>query len=389
MIIADLEENKVEYVLATPFFYEHVRQLGGVRRKRRRSTGYVVAALVVLVLGAAGLYSIHGYWDGREPSSPLAKTNESGPLDTFLALEQALRREPHRRDYRQRAAEAASRLKRFDDARDHLLILVKESPTDGPLQQDLGKAYEGTGEYDKAALAYAEATKHAPDQLQSYIQGASVLRKRLERPTDADQVMAALVANNPQLAKARLARANYRREFRLAGVDEDVQRALDLAPHDADVLLAAADLAWEHGDTPERRKHLEHGIDLYAGDQRFLQSLIKLEVQEHRLEKAIFWAHRLVEVRQDKDWQSAEWTLGNLLLEAHRPEESRQLLNELRAAAYEPAMVDYLEARVLMDEGAWREAACDRRVTVFFGKIRTRSAPPRQPSFLGNPSRLP
>ena len=342
--------------MATPAFYHQVRQLGRKRRERSRSKSLFAVALVVLF--GAGLYSVRGFWRERNPQpDQAAKPSRRTPIDAYLALEQDLRREPLRHDVRRRAAEAALQLKRFQEAKAHLLILAKADPTNGPLQHLLGKAYEGAEEYDNATLAYAEATKHAPKQLKSYIQGAVVLRQQLKRAADADQVMEALVAANPHSVQAYLTRAQYRQRFGLPGVDKDVRRAEELAPDDSEVLLVASQVACAQGKARELRNYLERGTRLYTKDKRFLSLLLKLELQEHRLDEAIACLRRLIDVTNDKGRQSAVWTLGNLLLEAKRPRESRLLIDRLHAEGYAPWMVAYLDARLLMGEGQWREAA--------------------------------
>src|SRR5205809_1976051 len=105
-------------------------------------------------------------------------TSRKGRLRAFLALQQVLVREPQRQDIRRHLVRLATSLGRFTDAREHLEILLKSSSDDAELEQLLGQSEEANGQYSKAAAWFQKAIEHAPDQIDSYVRRAHLLRHR-------------------------------------------------------------------------------------------------------------------------------------------------------------------------------------------------------------------
>jgi len=64
---------------------------------------------------------------------------------------------------------------------------------------------------------------------------------KLERDSKADEVMTSLVAADPGNPDVRLANFGYRYRYRLSGVDEELDFALELGPENIEVRLAAAE----------------------------------------------------------------------------------------------------------------------------------------------------
>ncbi len=97
----------------------------------------------------------------------------------------------------------------------HAQELIGPSPEIG---ESLRQAYE-------AALA---VTRQGPDSIPLYSNAAEVLRVNLSDPEAADALMEAMVVNNPEMARARLARYAYRVRFGLPDADQDLDQALVL-----------------------------------------------------------------------------------------------------------------------------------------------------------------
>jgi hypothetical protein len=68
-----------------------------------------------------------------------------------------------------------------------------------------------------------------------------------ERTARADECLNSLVSQNPKDAKAYLARFRYRTRHGMSGADEDIARALEMAPQDEEVVLTAAQVAFQKG----------------------------------------------------------------------------------------------------------------------------------------------
>src|SRR5208283_5615572 len=109
-------------------------------------------------------------------------------------LEQVLRREPHRLDVRRRLALLSVDLGRYSDARPHLELLLQSFPQDSELEYRLGQCEEIDRQYDKAARWYQQAIAHGqgrplPHVIRSCVRRAQLLRQRLDRPAEAEQVL--------------------------------------------------------------------------------------------------------------------------------------------------------------------------------------------------------
>lgn len=76
------------------------------------------------------------------------------------------------------------------------------------------------------------------------------------RTSLADRCVDRMVAANPQSPEALLARYGYRRRYSLAGVEADLNKALELGPDDVAVLLAAAEHSVECARRAEKSETL-------------------------------------------------------------------------------------------------------------------------------------
>jgi tetratricopeptide (TPR) repeat protein len=219
----------------------------------------------------------------------------------LFVLDQVLLREPDRHDSRRLLAQMALRLGRFAQAREHLDILERELREDGEVARLLGQWHETRNDergndLAEAAAWYRKAIERAPHETESYTRLAYLLRRRLGKDkggppaAEADQVMNDLVARNPEAFQAYLARWQYRREFQAATSEEaaqDVARALELAPDEADVLRAAADVAQARHSLDEARAHLQRGLDLHPQNGSLYEALARVEAQADRRKEAI------------------------------------------------------------------------------------------------------
>src|SRR5690348_8302106 len=242
----------------------------------------------------------------------LDKRNTSGKnrVRVLLALEESLRRADNpddalRRNVRRRIAELAMtpELGRYRDAEENLRSLLKSSPDDGELEQLLGQCFEAEGQtgkhsdaearYQLARTWYEKAIAHAPNHIDAYTRLSGLLRGRFRDPAEANRTMDRMIAGDPRVsrpqrvqAQAHLARARYRTENHLPGVDEDVREAQELAPDEADVLVAAVESARSKDDQDGARKLAERGIELHPKDMRMYQILAAVESQSGQPQEA-------------------------------------------------------------------------------------------------------
>ncbi len=286
-------------------------------------------------------------------------------LRASFTLEQALRRDPEQREVRRKLVDLAFDLHRYDDAREHLLILMQTAPADAGLLRQMGRCEEARGQYAAAAGWYGRAIRQQPHEVESYDRLARLLRHRLGQPEQGDQKMEDLVAANEGSVQAHLARARYYREVStedeaarataLKRAAEAIDRALALAPQDVDVLLEAAEVAQAQGNLAGARTSLQNGMKLGPRNVRVYQALARLEAKAGQRAAAIDCLRRGLQAAPNQG--ELLWTLAELLIESGETAEAESTLARLDQIAYTPPLVDYLKARVLMRKEQWHAAA--------------------------------
>jgi tetratricopeptide (TPR) repeat protein len=209
----------------------------------------------------------------------------------LFVLEEVLAKLPERRDLRLRLIRLALALPRRKVAREHLTRLTQTNPDDGEAEFLLGQLSESEEAWPQAAKWYRQAVRHAPQQIDAYVRLADVLRRHFAADTalveEADQVMQDLIAQNKDACQAYLARWRYQQQWhdlaesaQLQVAAGDVQRALQLAPDDAEVLVAACELAQRQKDPEKARGYLRRGRQLFPQDVRMYRELAWLELRE-------------------------------------------------------------------------------------------------------------
>src|SRR5260370_14687035 len=129
----------------------------------------------------------------------------------FYELEQVLRDSPDRDDVRRRDIALAMLLGRFVESRGHIDYLVAAHPNDGSLRDLKGQCLAAAGDFAGAESAFADAVKTQPDLIEAYRARAYLLRRRLDRPKDADKadkVIESMLKENDASATAHLAAAD-------------------------------------------------------------------------------------------------------------------------------------------------------------------------------------
>jgi tetratricopeptide (TPR) repeat protein len=288
----------------------------------------------------------------------------------FLLLEEALRRDPARQDVRRELAKLAMRLERFSDAGEHLAALLATTPNDAELLQLRGRCAEATGRAGDAEKDYRAALTALPQQLDTYLLLARLLREDLHDEAGADAVLDALIKENHDSFRAHLAAAAFCTAHGQAdrGV-RHVRTAYERAPEEADVLLAVAALPGDRREAGEQRRSLDTGLRLYPQDTRFPLALARAALADAHRDEAREWVRKALDAQLSDPERL--WTAADLLLDAGAVAEARDVVARLRQGGFTAPLTDYLEARALVCDGAWRQAA--RR----FEDLRPQMAPSR------------
>jgi Tfp pilus assembly protein PilF len=255
------------------------------------------------------------------------------------------------------------------------------------------------------------AIQHAPQEQDNYVRLAYLLRhqqesdpgQREENYREADRALDELVAHNETTYKAYLARWQYRREFDLLDLKgdgpgrvalvqaaEDVAKALQRAPdllleNDPEalqVLLAAADMerlqgqaAYDSTDRPvkEREKqlrehreqayeHLDRGLALQEKQGSRAAEGARFQLLWHKANLLLDDLRRLDEARAEPAPQVSSGLRPRARGEGRdeeksaRAEEINRTIEQVRKSRV-PAAADYLQARLMLQERRWAEAA--------------------------------
>jgi len=229
------------------------------------------------------------------------------------------------------------------------------------------------GQYAEAADWYRRAVGHDPSRVEACLRLADLLRRyaapaqAANQTEEADQVMDELVAHNGNDPKAYVARWRYRHTFTDLKKDtgarkkaaEDVARARELAPDDADVLIAFAEYQQIDGRVADARAALKGSMEQRPQDVELYRALAALELQAGERKAAA----DVMRLAMKKSAPAAQgeflWELTHLLIDGNAEDrgEAATLIAQMRKSQGASATTDYLQARLLMAEGKPAEAA--------------------------------
>jgi tetratricopeptide (TPR) repeat protein len=285
----------------------------------------------------------------------------------FLTLERALRDDPNLVGVRRKAVQVAIELYRFADARANLEVLLKSSDPDPELMVQNGQCLEEEGRIVEAIAQYREAIDRAPDRVHTYERLAGVLLREKRRP-EAIQVMAKLIDNNPHSITARLSRFEFSRGIGdLKTAREDLaaaQSTSNLGDSEADVLLAAADLARVDAEAEPDRAQANQKIakarSLYARGRKLSAKTIRFVIGAAELELAQRNRSEAVKILREHEAAKTKdiselWAVSTLYIEADETAEAERIIASL-TGKIEAAAIDFLTARLKMRRGELSDA---------------------------------
>ncbi len=232
-------------------------------------------------------------------------------------------------------------------------------------------------DYAQAADWYKNALADAPQQIECYLRLADLLRNRLSDASAADRVMDAqdtkngLIAANNRSFRAYLERARYRKRYKIKGADQDVARALELAPDDADVLLTAAAFAVDRGDIALARRHLTMGLERNPRNWRLSASMASRARRLGQPKEAEAHLRRVIDAASDPDGRGRLlWVLADVLIDERKWTDAKEAIERLGKERVLPELLKYLDARICVGEAKWIEASTELEAIypLFLGK---------------------
>ena len=277
-------------------------------------------------------------------------------------LDEALRIRPDQPPLRRHAAYLAMDLQQYADARYHLETLLVANPEDVELEQTRARCLAALGAYDHAAATLENCARHEPHRIDTYILWAEMLSDRLDRPRDAKRAMDQMVAQNPKVYDAYVARARFldrlarqlheRRRYREA--DQIIRKAPEIKDPSPDQAWLAADIAFHNRDFERSIKLARLAVPVDSGDFRSLLWLAQvLGAGGQRLEAEAILRRAAERNPQEPD---AWITLVRFLLQSDQSEKALATMDE--AARRLPAdLVPFFRARCYEELGPPEKAA--------------------------------
>jgi tetratricopeptide (TPR) repeat protein len=315
-------------------------------------------------------------------------------LRAYDMLGQVLRRAPDREDVRRQVVTLGMSLRRYGDALDHLENLIALNPEDGTLHCLAGRCHEFLGQYREtgetrgARSCYEKAIACSPTDIENYGRLAQLLLRHSDQVLRdkesartirdlADKTMDDMVTANPQSFQALLARVRLRKEAAaIRGIDanesanqKDIANAQQLAPDEADVILATAELAQDQNEPDKARQCLALGCKKNPDERRLYQALARLELRERQFDAAVKCLRDGLKACPGS--LDLRWDLADVLLYASQNEEAREEISQLEKLAFPAAHLDYLRARIHINKEEWYEAArlLERAYPTFLANI--------------------
>ncbi len=297
----------------------------------------------------------------------------------YNSLEEAVRRNPDDDPLRLKLAEFQVRVGRFSDAREHLETLrqrMEERAADGKdeeldsqkVQLLLARAFAGEGDFDSASRLAADLIgydvqqrafdpdRQPVDDTEPYVLLAAILEERLDDASAATTVLEELGKRRSTDSKAWLALAKWHRQRSdLDAAVQDMEKALEIAPEDPDVVWGAFELALAQGNLEEAQATATRARELFPGDERVYRGLAALALQRSDLPAAEEALRDGVDKVPGK--ASLMLMLADTLLQQGKLDETDdtvQQIEELYGTA-SPA-VGLLQSRVLIARKRWPQA---------------------------------
>ncbi|MCI0460203.1 MAG: tetratricopeptide repeat protein [Gemmataceae bacterium] len=246
-----------------------------------------------------------------------------------FVLQQVLTREPDRHDVRRCLVRLLLDARYADLAEEELKYLEKAQPGDPAVIGLRGQLLE--------------LRNRLPDALASLRQSVQSDSAPIETRVRLINLLRAMGGGRP---------GPHRKE-----AEAQIAVALQQAPDDSGVLLAASELAQERGDLKQARVHLDRALKLHGKDPQTHLTLARLELRENKRDKALIALREGLQKVHLRDRFELQWALANILVDGGDLEDARKVIVQIQDNNPSPGAVDYLNARGLMHQGRWFDAS--------------------------------
>lgn len=284
----------------------------------------------------------------------------TGVLQAVRAIENLLQLDPSRSDLRLRLVRILIDNEMFLEARSHLELLGKILPNDGRVEFHQGWLEDRNGRFALAATLYEKARLHDPKLVAAYDRLARLYRIRMNEPVKADAVMDiprtvnGLLKHNGDQAEAYLTRAIYRRAFKLPDIDQDISKALSLAPKSLNVLINAAREATIATQFDQARSYLVTAETLFPDKAQVYLAQASVEIRAARHDLALEAMRR--GIKKLPDDLELQWNNADLLVQLGHVEEAEKVIADFKRMGFNPELTEFLGALTLVVKERWADA---------------------------------
>ena len=171
----------------------------------------------------------------------------------FLEMEEVLREDPNRDEVRRRVIDVAIGLGLYSDAQQHIDVLVKRVPDKdkGKLYDLKGRSLVAAGQFEKAIKEFETAANSKPSFVLAYGRLATLYRRQLNKPADADKIIKQMLDKdtNKESASAHLVAAYYYKDVeKPKEFKEHVNLAFKYDPTNSEAILAKTEILAKQAD---------------------------------------------------------------------------------------------------------------------------------------------
>ncbi|MEM7312248.1 MAG: tetratricopeptide repeat protein, partial [Planctomycetota bacterium] len=290
----------------------------------------------------------------------------------FTMVEQAVRKNPENVDLRNTAIEFSMQFGRYTDAIQHIKFLTNEDDPDPELQVKLASCLTRSGKDDDAIPVLCEligfdridrrfdTTKaKAPKHEDAYQLLANIMHLKARDPESGAMVVNELVKMNPESATAYLKRAGYfsrmQNERFKESISRDLSRALDLAPTDMQIILAAADFAMKEREFDQAKALYDRCLEHHPDSVFAYRGLATWALNTGDRDTAIGFLQKALEIAPDNP--VILWARANIELEKRDFEALGNTREELQTLGHPRPFLEFLDGRTHVVKGEWFEAS--------------------------------
>lgn len=301
--------------------------------------------------------------------------------DAHATIEESLRRDSTNIDVRDAAIELALKVGRYNDAIEHLnaklsqndnledqIRLIQAYRDSQQLDEAMTRVSQLLG-WDSAKLDFipveekaketaSDSTESDDAKIPAYVILIDLLQKRKEIDA-AKLVVDRMVERHPNSAKAHLQRAFYlslTKPNETEPIQDELKSALELAPDDVDVLLAAGRLGVVNKDAVRANALFQRALELDPERIDVYFGLYSVALLKTDYSKAIEYLD--MGLQKYPEASMFVFYKGNLEIELGRIEETEKSIQQLASMRNVPSeFADFLRARIMMYRQEWLPAA--------------------------------